>query len=241
MSEPEDNPSLIQEAEIVSAFEVAETSSSTIKPYDSETARLIEQTVNLSSGNIYCEPTCPVCTSPCREEVEQCLLEHKDYKRGIDLFQQRTGKDVSRPILENHLKNHASRGIKEVHKAEFVKKINRMAGKNLSTLSQIEFMCNFLINQAVEIGSLSPNGTDSVLAVEKVKSQEGAKLMTALNNVLKLRAQIMGEMKSSGELVTIPTDAFKRIFQDAILSAKTDGERDLIRNILLKLNSVSTE
>jgi hypothetical protein len=64
--------------------------------------------------------------------------------------------------------------------------------------------------------------------------------MGTYNNLLKLQASILGEMKNSGELVSIPKDAFVKFFNNAILEAKSDVERETIKRIVDTLGALST-
>jgi hypothetical protein len=63
--------------------------------------------------------------------------------------------------------------------------------------------------------------------------------MSVLNNLLKLQASILGEMKLSGELITIPSSQFVNVFNDALLDAKTDREKQIIKDILTKLANIN--
>jgi hypothetical protein len=89
------------------------------------------------------------------------------------------------------------------------------------------------------VNSITPNGDLSMAEVEKIKSAETARLMMAFNQLLKLQAGIMGEMRSSGELITIPKDNFVSIFKKALIDAKTDNERKCINKLLSDLADLS--
>jgi hypothetical protein len=46
-------------------------------------------------------------------------------------------------------------------------------------------------------------------------------------------------MKSSGELISIPSNDFVRIINDALSKAKTDGERNIVKCIIDGLDAIS--
>lgn len=227
----------IQEQTAVVALE--SNGGRTFKPSTSDLDKLMSQVVNLNDNNVYMEPTCPICNAACREEIEQLILSNKDYARAKQVLKDRSGVDASSVILENHMSNHAVRGVKEVQKLEYIKKIKRLSGSSSSTLDKISLSCNILLDRIIDINSLTPNPAESVAEIEKIKSAETARLTNVLCGLLKLQAAIMGEMKSSGELVNIPTEAFVNIFNEAIVAAKTDGERNVILGILDKLKNVN--
>ena len=60
-----------------------------------------------------------------------------------------------------------------------------------------------------------------------------------MTKLLQLQANMMGEMKDSGELITIPKQAFVQFFNDAITSAKSEVERTVINNLLASLGELS--
>ena len=50
--------------------------------------------------------------------------------------------------------------------------------------------------------------------------------------MVKLKATLLGEMKDSGEVITISQDKFVTVFNDALADAKNDREREIITRIL---------
>lgn len=236
-SETPETPEFIQEEAPASALTVAEKK--TFRANTSDLDKLMSQVVNLSDNNVYLEPTCPICNAACREEVEQIMIANKDLTRTKQVLKDRSGIDVSSTVVENHMSNHAVRGVKELQKVEYIKKIKRLSGSSSSTLDKIALCSNILLDRIIEINSLTPNANESVAEIEKTKSAETARLTGVFGQLLKLQASIMGEMKSTGELITIPTDAFVSIFNEAIVNAKNDGERKAIMGILDRLKHVN--
>jgi hypothetical protein len=87
-----------------------------------------------------------------------------------------------------------------------------------------------ITERVIGVNGLAPTEGESLANIEKIKSSETTRLMGAFQSLLKLQAQILGEMKSSGELMTIPQKDFVNIFIHAIQDAKTDKERETIKN-----------
>lgn len=226
-------PDGLQENKAVS---VLETNDKVFKPSVSDLDKLLAQIVNLSDNSIYSEPTCSICCAPCREEVEQVLLgTNSDYPKAKQLLKDRCGIEVSSIQLENHMSNHAVRGIQELQKLEYLKKMKRLSGSRSSTLEKIELGSNVLLDRIISVNSLTPSSTDSVSKIEQIKSGETSKLTGVLSRLLQLQAEIMGEMKSSGELITVPRDGFTNLVNETIIAAKTEGERALVKGFFTKL------
>lgn len=209
--------------------------SKVFKPTSSEVDKLMSQLVNLNEKRIYHEPTCPICSSPYREDMERDFTDKKDYARAKAIVHL----DIGDIVIENHMSNHHARGVKEIQKLEYANRISRLNKSNPSTLDKIQLCSSMLLERMVEVNSISPNSSLSVADVEKIKSSETARLSSVFNNLMKLQASIMGEMKTSGELITIPVDEFVRVFNDALTSSRTDSEREMVKNILDKLSKVN--
>lgn len=232
--QPEDN-SVNPLAEPQPVQLIESNKSKMFKPASSEVDKLMSQLVNLNEKRVYHEPTCPICSSPYREDIEKDFIKNKDYAKAKSILQI----DIGDNVIENHMSHHHARGVKEVQKLEYINKISRLNKSNPSTLDKIQLASSMLLERMVEVNSISPSGSLSISDVEKIKSSETARLSGAFNNLMKLQAGIMGEMKTSGELITIPVDEFVRVFNDAIISSKTDAEREIVKSILDKLSKVN--
>jgi len=212
-----------------------------IKPVvsDDQVDRLLSQAVNLSDGMILHEPTCVICSSPSREETEQKYLESKNYNETVKLFKEKSGLDINKSVVENHMRFHYDRAIRELQKIEYIDRIKRYTGQSLTTLDRISICFSIISERLMGINSVIPAEDESVAQIEKLKSTETSRLMGQLKDLLKLQASILGEMKNSGELITIPANDFINIINEALSTAKTDGERELVKNILGKLDAIS--
>lgn len=201
--------------------------------------KLFAQGVNLSEDMTLHEPTCILCSSSCREEIEQKYIETKNYSQTINLFKEKTGSDINKSIIENHMRFHYDRAIREIQKVEYKDRIKRYSDQNLTTLDRISVSFAILSERLMGINSITPSEDESVAQIEKIKSAETSRLMGQLKDLLKLQASILGEMKNNGEVITIPTDDFISIINEALANAKTEGERDLVKEILNKLDAIS--
>ena len=201
--------------------------------------RLLSQAINLSEGMVLHEPTCIICSSPARNDVEQKMLETKDSKKVIQLFKDLTGQDITSGSLENHMKFHHDRDLREHQKIEYIDRIKRYSGQNLTTLDRISICFAIVSERLMGVNSVIPADDESVAQIEKMKSSETVKLMGVLNGMLKLQAGILGEMKTSGELISIPANDFIQIINDALSEAQTDRERKLVKHIIDRFDALS--
>lgn len=201
--------------------------------------QLLSQAVNLNDSNIYHEPTCSICSSAYREDIEKKYLEKQSFLDAVKIFKEKTGQDIGENVVENHVSHHMTRGVRELQKVEYLHRIKRLNTPNITTLEKISFAYAIISERILGINSIVPGAEESVAEIEKIKSSETARLMGALNNLLKLQASILGEMKDSGELVYIPANEFVNVFRETLKAAKTDRERELITNLLDKLETLA--
>jgi hypothetical protein len=130
-------------------------------------------------------------------------------------------------------------GLENFKKMEYIDRVKRYSSQNLTTLDRISICFAVISERLMGVNSVIPSADESIVQVEKMKSAETARLMGTLNNLLKLQAGILGEMKSSGELISIPSNDFVRIINDALSKAKTDGERNIVKCIIDGLDAIS--
>ena len=204
-------------------------------PHDIES--VLSQLVNLSPENILHEPTCLICSSPYRSEIEQKFLETKKYSDVNNVFKNRI--TISKDVLDNHMRFHHEKGIKELQKVEYINKIGRLNSVELTTLDRIRLALSALTERLTGINSITQDANTSAVETERIKSVETSRLMGSFNQLLKLQAGIMGEMKNSGEVIVIPRVAFISMFNESIANATTDKEKEVIQTILSKLADLS--
>ncbi|MEI6732294.1 MAG: hypothetical protein WCK90_06475 [archaeon] len=208
-------------------------------PSSNEMERMMSQILNLNSESVYHEPTCLICSNPHREELEQKWGENQRAEEVKALFQTRSSIQISKDIVENHMRYHFDKGGKGLQQLEYINKIKRLSDSNLTTLDRIRFCLASVTERLMGINSITPTNDVSAIEVEQIKSAETARQMTIFNNALKLQATIMGEMKETGEVIAIPKDEFVRICRKALVEAKTDGERKCISSFLSDLGELS--
>jgi len=203
--------------------------------------KALYQVIDLNENNILHEPTCIICSSPYREEVEkEWTKDTKHQHKAVqEIFQNKANISVSNDVIDNHMRYHYERGIKELQKVEYADKIKRLNSIDLTTLDRIRLGFSALTERLMNINSITPSGEKDAAEIEKIKSVETARLMGSFEKLLKLQASIMGEMKSSGDLVTIPRSSFVDIFNQALVDAKTNGEKQVVKKILSELASLS--
>jgi hypothetical protein len=201
--------------------------------------RLLSQAVNIGNNMVLHEPTCMICSSPYREEIEQKQLETKSYAETIKLFEEKTGNKINKGIIENHMKFHHDKEMRELQKIEYIDRIKRHSGQNLTTLDRISICFSIVSERLMGVNSVIPSADESIATIEKMKSSETARLMGVLNNLLKLQAGILGEMKSSGELISIPANDFVQIINKALSECQNDRERKLVKGIIDSLDALS--
>lgn len=205
-----------------------------------EVEQIMSQAINLNESNIFHEPTCLICSSPNRNELEKKFLEKSSYKDVALMYKSKHGLDIGESVIENHVVHHSTKAaVKHSQMREYVQRIRSLNSQNVTTMEKIATAHAFIIERIMGINSLVPNADESPAKIEQIKSAETAKLVTSLGNLLKLQASILGEMKNNGEMVYIQTDEFVGAFRDALKSAKTDREREIITTLLDRLETIA--
>jgi len=198
---------------------------------------VLGQLVNLNEENVLHETTCLICSSPYRKDIEDMWIAIKKHDDVKEAFKDKL--PLSNDVIDNHMRHHHDRGIKELQKVEYINRIRRLSSIELTTLDRIRMGLSALTERLAGINSITPSGDMSAAETEKVKSMETSRLMSTFNQLLKLQASIMGEMKSNGELIIIPRQSFINLFNEALTDASTDKEKQVIKGILSKLADLS--
>ena len=205
-----------------------------------EIDNLLLQLVNInSSNNILHEPTCMICSTANRDDVEKKWLETKSYEETKKTFKSTSSLTVSNDIIDNHMRNHYEKGIKEIQKIEYINRLNRLNSIDLTTLDRIRLALSMLTERLMGVNSITPDSNLSMAEIEKIKCAETARVMVPFNNLLKLKATIMGEMKDEGELIIIPRQSFIDLFNKALINSKTEEEKEIIDRLLTSLTDLS--
>lgn len=209
-----------------------------------EIGKMLAQAIRLTDKNVFFEPSCPLCTDAHRKEFEQTYNECSGKGGGtpfreVKKFAKDTyGVELETGLIENHFLMHVNSGIREQQKVEHARVVKQIYNQPLSTLDGIAYALATLTAKVIDINSLVPTHADSAAEIAKIQSVETSRLMATMATFWKLRAQVLGEMKSDKKLIWAPTDEFLAIFNEAILDAKTEGEKKVISNLLDKLTTL---
>jgi hypothetical protein len=204
-----------------------------------EVEKLLAMATNVNSNKLFHESTCEICGSPYRKNVEEKYDETDDFEEAQKEYISKSGKDIERSVIENHIRFHARKNIQEIQKVEYAQKIKRLSNQNFTTLDTIGMTFAFIVDRIIAINSCIPSKTETIVEVEKIKASETARLSSVLSNLMKLQAQISGEMKLSGEILSFPRKEFIDIFIGSIQASKTDREREALKNVLDQLETLS--
>lgn len=200
--------------------------------------RTLSQLINLSKDILH-EPTCIICSNPYRAEIEAHWIKcDKKVSELKEFIMQKGISEMSNDIIENHMIFHLGGGIKELQKVEYTDKISRLNNVNLTTLDRIKLCLSALTERLMGVNSLVPSGNYSSEDIEKIKSSETTKLMSSFERLLKLQATIMGELKKEGEVIIIPKGEFVKFFNEILLMAKNQDEKQIVKKILEGLGSL---
>ena len=200
-------------------------------------SKLLDRTLSITDDGIYHEVTCPICTCKYKKESESIFEKNPgNYQPVFDFFAGKDPTEFKKPItlevIENHMVNHYSMIVNEIRKKEYVNKINRLASEGVSSIDKVGMVVNMMVERLVGVNSLGPSSTLSLEEVEKIKSAETAKLAGQFGSLMKLHAELKGELKESGDLITIPRSEFHRIFESAIKEATTPVEKRIVKKIM---------
>lgn len=200
----------------------------------------IAQLIDLSDSGIIHEPTCLLCSSPYREEIENKWVDSKQsYSLVKDFIREKTGFDISKAIVENHMIYHLNRGTKEIQKGEYANKIKRLNDNPLSSMDLLNLGIAALQERLIGVNSLTPGGDFAIADIEKIKTQETTRITAGMTQLVKMQDAILNDMKKNGEILSVAKQPFIKIFNEALIDAKTDAERNLINDILDKISALS--
>jgi hypothetical protein len=206
----------------------------------SELERVLSQGVRTNSDNIFHEPMCTICSSPHRKAMEERWKTRGCSCEDIhDLLEGRTDANFSDDVIKNHMNWHKDKGAKEEVKKEYINRIKRYSDHELTTLDSIKFAMATIMDRIVEINSITPGGDYSATDIDKIKSGELSKLVNMWGKFTKMKSDFMGEMKDTGELISIPKQEFVQFFNKALTEAKNDNDKEIVNHILTQLASLS--
>jgi hypothetical protein len=200
---------------------------------------LLSQLINLNQDNIIHESTCLICSNPDRSEIENKYNRKDKVEDILKFIEDKYKTKIHSSVLENHMVYHYERQIQELRKREYVDKIKRVTGSELTTLDRISLCFAALSERLVNINSVLPNIDAGHVEIEQIKTTETVKVMNAFSQLLKLQATILGEMKNSGQLIVLPREAFINIFNEIIIESKSSEQKEIVKKILDRLLTLS--
>jgi len=196
------------------------------------------QLINFND-NIMHEPTCVICSSPYRTDIEAKWLETKSTIETQKFIKQKAKLDLTDAIIDNHMLIHLNSGIKEIQKIEYADRIRRLSNNDLGTLDRIKIALSAIDERIMGINSIIPSQNTSQVEIEKIKSSELTKLMATYEKLIKLQASILGEMEKQGSMIRIPKAAFLDWYNRMMVEAKNPEEKQIVKKILGELKSLA--
>lgn len=200
---------------------------------------VIGQLIDVNEGHVIHEPTCLICSHPDRNAIEEQWAESKNIKELIGYVKEKTGLDVAKSVIENHMLYHLTRANREIQKLEYANKIKRLNSFNLSPLDLIKLQESALHERLLSINSLTPGGDFAQADIDKIKTQETVRISNAMTQLIKTQDALLKEMRAKGDVLTVPRESFIRIFNEALMDANNDREKDLINNMLDKISNLT--
>ena len=205
----------------------------------------LSMVLNLNDAGIFLEPTCVFCCSKTRTEAESLwrqtvgLPQNKEVEvRKLFLS---VNEDVPLEVIRHHFKNHLDRAEAELRKVETINKISALNSVKVSTLDQIQLLVSACMERLMAIAEMQAPTPSLRNAVESQKNKDSAMIMKTMQGLLSLQANILGEMKGRGELISIPVDKFKEVFAKNLANLQTKEEKMLVIGIMEELTKANAQ
>jgi len=207
----------------------------TLTPYRKDfdqVDKMLSRAIKLSEDSRVHEPTCPICCSPIRSEAEDLYNQNPRNTVPIkQLLREKGGIETNAEVISHHMKSHKE-SSNELRKIEFIDDVRRLYSSDTTTLDEIKLCLSIITNQIMNVNSIGESHDSSEADIVKMKATETNKLMTTYKNFIQLRANILGEMKDNGEIISIPTAKFIDVFNVALSESKSEREREVVTKIL---------
>ena len=87
-----------------------------------EIVGMLSTIINMGDSQILHEPSCKICNSACRDQVEEVWSQSESmkvserYAEIQKLYKESTGKTISRGAIKNHVLFHHDKEIREIQK-----------------------------------------------------------------------------------------------------------------------------
>ncbi len=197
--------------------------------------------VNLNNVGIFYEPNCIICSCEYRDKAEKMWLETRNAESIRQFFVDKGMKDLTIPIIKNHMESHLDQSQEEIRRREYIEKLISIndSGK-VSTLDRLDMALTALNERLVAVNAVS-DSTKSVSDVEKIKADTTCKITASMDRLFKLRADLLGEMKNAGEAFSINKKDFITMFKGLLDGARTDEERLVINRVFQDIHKICRE
>jgi hypothetical protein len=199
---------------------------------DKALERFLAAQISLNQEGVYFEHSCPICNSYIRKDAEEKWLVSRNADEIRDFLKEK-GEPASITVIKNHMEFHIDQSYVELRKREYINKILTLSQCSIDTMSRVETALCSINERIFSIGAVEDPDCSPV-AIQKMKAEETCKLVTAMTKLLELRANLMGEMKNSGDLLSIRQEDFAKIFSEILEEFKTDEARKIVNKILEK-------
>ena len=211
-----------------------------VKLVPSKFRELFGALIKINEHGIFTEPSCSFCISKYRSEAESIFLKTPQYDNDkyikTHMFLSEKGEQFSIDIVKNHCNNHINQGESQLRKIEYINTIDNIASIKQSTLEELDVMLAALKERMIEINKIIGDSRTSKIDAEVIKSNVITQISKSFSSLLKLRSELLGEMKQSGEMLSISRFKFKEIFNEALDKAKNEGEKNIIAELLKNLS-----
>jgi len=206
---------------------------------------MLSSIVNISSGGTYHEPSCPFCSSSHRREAESLIgsldVMVKNQEERVSAYFRSVGESVSEDAVRNHVKNHLRRGDVELRKIEYIGKLSNLVRTTSSTADQVRLAIAVVLECLLSASEVVPSRTTSPTQAHEARAAIVTKLVKAWTDLLAMYAKVTGEMERRGEVIVMPTDAFNRVFDRALIAAKSLDDKQVVHGILKDLTAIIQE
>jgi len=211
-----------------------------VKLVPSRFRELLGSIIKINEKGIFNEPSCPLCCNKHRTEAEAIFLKTPQYSTNkcdsVKKFLDEKGCQFSIDLIKNHCNNHINQGENQLRKLEYINTIDNISSVKMSTLEEIDTVLSALKERLIETNKIVSDSRTSKIDVEVLKSNVVAQISKSFSALLKLRSELLGEMKNSGDVIVIDRTKFKRIFNEALDIAKNEEEKTVIVNLLKSLS-----
>ena len=199
----------------------------------------LSRMVSLSDSGIYYESDCPICASDHRDKSEKMWLDTRNADAIRQFFVDK-GKSYTIPVIKNHMEGHLDQSQDEIRRKEYINKITLLfnSGK-VSTIDRIDMALTALQERLVAVNAISDQ-VKPLSEIEKMKADTTCKITSSMDKLLKLRADMLGEMKKDGEAFAINKQEFVDLFK-RLLDAPTDEERYVVNMVFAELHKICRE